>query len=78
MEPKEMKPNSIKREERRIKTHSDDMTALKADYAAASAALKVVEAKLGTMPTVGSVELRNSIRKATMLLDRAANQKQGT
>ena len=66
-----------KTEKSNLKTHSQDMAALQVDYAAAATALKVVEAKLGTMPTVGSVELRNSIRKATMLLDRASNQKQG-
>ena len=80
MEFKEMKPtkNNVKKVEGNLGTHADDMAALKADYAAAVVALQTVEAKLGTMSTVGSVELRNSIRKATMLLDRAANQKQGT
>ena len=70
--------NSTKIVEGSIGTHADDMTALKADYAAAVVALKVVEAKLGTMPTVANNELRNAIHKATRLLDRAANQKQGT
>ena len=70
--------NKLKRVEGSISTHADDMAALVADYAAAVVALKVVEAKLGTMPTVANNELRNSIRKAARLLDRAANQRQGT
>ena len=54
------------------------MAALKVLYAAAVVSLKAVETALGNMPNVGNDELRNSIRKATRLLDRAANQKQGT
>jgi len=70
--------NKLKRVEGNLGTHSSDMAALKVLYAAAVVSLKAVETALGNMPSVGNDELRNSIRKATRLLDRAANQKQGT
>ena len=78
MESKEMKSNSMKKVEGNLGTHAGDMAALKVLYAAAVVSLKAVETALGNMPSVGNDELRNSIRKATRLLDRAANQKQGT